>query len=427
MSGKSDLGAARAPNTLGLLKDHEADWMLQRTLAYMNVNAAEIGEVRTIAQQINIRDPESWPTAWSEMAALVESHGERALADGDLVAARQAFLRASNYFRAAEYGCVPSHARFEELWERSVAAFRKAAVLFDPPVEAIEVPFEGVPLPGYFWRPDDTDTPRPTLMVAGGNDDTIEEDFCIIGPAAVTRGYNFFTFSYPGHRNAVHTDPSQVKRPDYEVPFAAALDVLQQLPGVDERIALMGFSGGGYVAPRVAMHDERIVAVIANNPMTDYARVAEALLGPLIRRVPARLLRWAIRRKLERNPMIRAYMEYGLWTAGHHDMSLYDWLTDPDAQAHWAKFTIADDLERITCPALSLVGAGEGEEMLAQTREYHRGIGSQRKQMHIFTLEEDGSYDHCMLDNHSRMQQVTFAWLDDTLTTVTPSATVSRG
>jgi pimeloyl-ACP methyl ester carboxylesterase len=426
MAGKSGLGAARAPNTLGLLKNHEADWMLQRTLAYMNVNAAEIGEVRTIARRIDERDPDSWPSVWSEVADLVEAHGDDALAAGDLVAARQAFLRASNYFRAGEYGCVPSHPAFEELWERSVAAFRKAAVLFEPPVEAIEVPFEGARLPGYFWRPDDTDTQRPTLMVAGGNDDTIEEDFCIIGPAAVARGYNFFTFSYPGHRNAVHTDPSQVMRPDYEVPFAAALDVLQQLPGVDERIALMGFSGGGYVAPRVAMHDPRIVAVIANNPMIDYARVAAALLGPMVDRVPARLLRWVIRRKLARDPLIRAYMEYGLWTAGYHDISLHDWLTDPEAQAHWARFTIADDLERITCPALSLVGAGEGQEMLDQTREYHEGIASPRKRMHVFTLEEDGSYDHCMLDNHSRMQQVTFAWLDEVLTSLEPARAMAH-
>jgi hypothetical protein len=115
------------------------------------------------------------------------------------------------------------------------------------------------------------------------------------------------------------------------------------------------------------------------------------------------------------------------WFAGYPDLSRYDWLTDPEAQARWAEFTIADDLERITCPALSLVGAGEGEEMLTQTREYHHGIGSERKQMHVFTLEEDGSYDHCMLDNHSRMQQVTFAWLEETLASLTTGAPTSHG
>ena len=411
---RSELGTARAPSALGLLRNHEADWMLQRTLAYMNVGAAEIGEVRTIAQLIDERNADSWPAEWATVAERVEVRGDKALADGDAVSAQRAFLRACNYFRAAEYGCVPSHPRFEELWQRSVAAFRKAAVLYDPPVQAVEVPFEGAKLPGYFWRPDDTDTPRPTLFVAGGNDDTIEEDFFIIGPAAVARGYNFFVFSYPGHRNAVHTDGSQVKRPDYEVPFKAAFDLLETLPGVDERVALMGFSGGGYVAPRVAMHEPRVTAVIANNPMTDYARVAEALLGPMVQRVPGRLLDWAIRRKLDRDPYLEAYIAYGLWTTGHADMSLYDWLNDDDAQAHWARFTIADRLADITIPALALVGGGEGEEMLAQTREFYDGIASTRKQMHVFTLEEDGSYDHCMLDNHSRMHEVTFAWLDET-------------
>ena len=414
----SDLGAARAPDALGVFAGHEADWMLQRTLAYMNVGAAELGECLHVARRIDERDADSWPREWAALAARVDEMGHEALATGATADARRAFLRACNYYRAAEYGCTPSHPRFHSLWMASVAAFRKAAPLFDPPVQAIEVPFEGSRLPGYFWRPDTSGTERPTLFVAGGNDDTIEEDLFIIGPAAIERGYNFFTFSYPGHRNAVHTDARQVKRPDYEEPFAAALDVLETLPGVDDRIALMGFSGGGYVAPRVAIHDDRVTAVIANTPMIDYARVADALLGPMVARVPGPVLDWAITRRLERNPLLRAYMEYGLWTAGYGHMSLYEWLTSDEAQREWARFTITDDLHEITCPALALVGAGEGEEMLEQTRAFYAGVSSAQKRMHVFTLEQDGSHDHCMLDNLSRMHQVTFGWLNE----VMPSA-----
>jgi len=129
---------------------------------------------------------------------------------------------------------------------------------------------------------------------------------------------------------------------------------------VDERIALAGFSGGGYVAPRVAIHDDRVTALIANDPMVDYARVAEALLGPLVKKVAGFLLKWALPRKVGRKPLIRA---------------------------------------------------GEGEEMLRQTREFHEAIASREKAMHVFSLERDGTHDHCMLDNHSRMQQVLFEWL----------------
>ncbi len=413
MSKKQDLGAARAPGTLGVFKAHEADWMLQRTLAYMNVKAAEIGECLYAARRIDEKDPESWPTEWASLAERVSAQGDESLAKGDKVSARESFQRASNYYRAAEYGCVPSHPRFHELWEKSVAAFHKACPLFDPPVEFIQVPFEGTRLPGYFWRPDESNTKRPTLFVAGGNDDTIEEDFFIIGTAAVRRGYNFFTFSYPGHRNAVHTDNRHVKRFDYEVPFKAAFDYLETLPGVDERIALMGFSGGGYVAPRIAIHEDRVKALIPNNPMIDYDRVARALLGPIVKHIPGPLLKLALNKKLNRKPLIRAYMEYGLWTAGYTHMSLYDWLTSEKAQREWARFNITNELHKITCPALAMVGRGEGEEMLIQTQEFYQGISSKVKKMHVFTLEEDGSHDHCMLDNHSRMHQVVFEWLDE--------------
>ena len=74
--------------------------------------------------------------------------------------------------------------------------------------------------------------------------------------------------------------------------------------------------------------------------------------GPLVKKVPGYLLKWALPRKLGRKPLIRAYMEYGLWA-----------------------------------------------------------IASPEKAMRVFTLERDGTHDHCMLDNHSRMQQVIFEWL----------------
>ncbi len=85
------------------------------------------------------------------------------------------------------------------------------------------------------------------------------------------------------------------------------------------------------------------------------------------------------------------------------DMTLYEWLKSEKAQREWAKFNIVDDMHKIICPALSLVGRGEGEGMLKQTKEFNDGISSENKIMHEFTLAKDGAHDHCMLDNHSRM------------------------
>jgi len=413
MTKKREIGTARAADTMGVFKGHEADWFFQRSLAYMNEKAAEIGECFYAARRIDEKDPDSWIVEWAEQGKKLYLQAEEALEKGNTENAREAFMRSCNYYRIAEYGCLPSDPRFHELWEISVEAFHKACPLFNPPVDIIKVPFEDSELPAYFWQPDKSGKKRPTLVVAGGNDDTEEEDFFIIGPAAVRRGYNVFIFGYPGHRGAVHYDPKQVRRPDYEVPFKAALDLLETLPGVDERIALMGFSGGGYVAPRVAIYDQRIKAVIPNNPMIDYKRVADALLGPIVNKIPGFMLKWALDRKLKRMPLVRAYMEYGLWANGLSHMTLYDWMTSKEAQKEWAKFNITEDLHKITCPALALVGGGEGEEMLKQTEEFMAGISSEIKKMHVFTKPVDGSHDHCMLDNVSRMQYVTFEWLNE--------------
>jgi esterase/lipase len=74
---------------------------------------------------------------------------------------------------------------------------------------------------------------------------------------------------------------------------------------------------------------------------------------------------------------------------------------------------ITDDLHRITCPALALVGADEGERMLQQAQWFYEGISSKQKRLHVFSLERDGSSDHCQFDNLSRGAQVLYDWLDD--------------
>ena len=281
---KKYLGAARSPDGLGIFKDHETDWVLKRTWEQMSEKASETGELLFAARQIDETDGESWINVWANLGELIFTHAQEALDAGHPVSAREAFLRASNYFRTAEYGCSPRHPRFHELWSKSVAAFQAACPLFDPPIQILNVPFEKWTLPGYFWRPKDDDHKRPTFVSLGGNDSSGEEIFITTGFGAVRRGYNYFTFEYPGHRGAVHLDNSCIKRYDYEVPVKASLDFLETLPGVDDRIALGGFSYGGYVASRVACFEKRIKAVLPDTPIVDIPTlVLSGFLGPLIK------------------------------------------------------------------------------------------------------------------------------------------------
>lgn len=399
-----------------VFKDKEMNWVFRRTLEFMNEKAAEIAECLYAARRIEEEDGESWINQWASLASRVEALGDESLSNGHSISAREAFMRASNYYRTAEYGTLPSHPEFHNLWERSVKSFHKVCPLFSPPIETHMVPFEDKKLPAYFWRPDDSDSPRPTLIVAGGNDSSLEELVFWAGRAAVRRGYNFFAFEHPGHRGAVHLYRDCVKRADYEVPYKDAIDFLQTLPGVDERIAMTGYSFGGYITIRVAIHDERIKAIIPNPPQIDMG-ASDQFWGGMVKKIPTFILNWALKRKLDRKPITKAMTMYSLWALGFDHESLVDLLKDEEAisraRSMKQEWDVKNDLHRITCPALALVGGGEGEVFEQQAKDFLSLISSEEKKLHVFTLDVDGSNDHCQLDNRARGNQVMFDWLDD--------------
>lgn len=408
MSAPAKLGAGRAGG-LGLIADHEADWALKRTLGYASESAASMGECLSVARRVDVTDGDSWIDEWSALASRVEEQGRQSLAAGHVVSAREALLRASNYFRTAEYGAAPDHPRFHELWGSSVRCFRDAAGYFAHAFEPVEIPFEGCELPGYFCRADPS-RDRPTVVVAGGTDSSLEE-MCLQAFAAIRRGYNFFSFDHPGHRGAVHLYEHQVKRPDYEVPYAAGFDVLEKLPGTDDRIALVGFSYGGYVAARVAIHEPRVRAVVPNSPIINGRR---AVSGGFLAEVIANLasqgnqdLDGVMDEWLGSSPVLAALLRYSRWSFGFKTFA--EQFTSTILDEH----DLEGDLNELRCPTLALVSAGEGDELLRQAHQYIELAGSERKALHVFSLGDDGTDDHCQIDNQPRFHQLTYDWLDD--------------
>jgi len=408
MSNK--IKAARA-SAFGLFKDTEMDWVFRRTLAYMNVGAAETGECLSLVNKINEKDISTWIDAWQVLGDKVCKQGDASLSGGSSISARESYLRACNYYRNAEYGCLPNDERFHMLWNKSVTCFMNAGALFETPIQRVTVSFEGKELPGYFWRGSQYET-RPTLFAVGGNDSSLEEVVFASGFAAVNRGYNFFTFDFPGHRGAVHLYPDMVKLPDYERPMKSALDLLVTLPGVDHRIALTGMSFGGYIASRTAVYDDRISALIPNSPLVDLWDTGKAFWGKMIE-APfwvMKLLSQASKKQMRNGGLTGVLKGFSQWSNGYWNLPLKEQV---DKLSEWKKYTIRGSLSAIACPTLVLVGEEEGAELLKQANEFYNGISTSQKRMHIFSLERDGSHDHCQLDNRTRSNQVMFDWLDE--------------
>jgi len=73
-------------------------------------------------------------------------------------------------------------------------------------------------------------------------------------------------------------------------PLKAIIDYTVQRPDVDrDRVALIGFSIGGYFAQRAAVADggNRIKALIADSPISDPYRLSMAEFPPALLKAPA--------------------------------------------------------------------------------------------------------------------------------------------
>jgi hypothetical protein len=102
-----------------------------RTISQTYYGGADIGECLSTAYRIEQGNFESWYSEWLKTAQRVHKYANESLLAGHKVSAREGYLRASNYYRAAEFLLIdPEDPRILESWGRSKECFNKAAELF---------------------------------------------------------------------------------------------------------------------------------------------------------------------------------------------------------------------------------------------------------------------------------------------------------
>ncbi len=219
---------------------------------------ADLGELLTITGQVEDFDQESWFQAWNAMALKVRATGNEFVASGHDLAARQAFFRATNYFRAASIYMYDKDPRGVIAWQNGRDTFLKAAGLSDGLIEPVCIPYEQTTLPGYFLSPDNSGKQRPLLLIQTGLDATAEDLYFILGALAVQRGYNCLIFEGPGQGEMISIQKLPFRH-DWEKVVTPVVDYALTRPDVDhERIALLGYSMGGYLVPRALAFEKRI-------------------------------------------------------------------------------------------------------------------------------------------------------------------------
>lgn len=381
-----------------------------RNLGFMYYGGADLGDMMATAQHITEGDFESWYTHWDQRARRVLSRADADLAAGHLVSARESFLRASTYFRMAEFYLHgdPEDPRILAESRASQQAYAQGARLTGPTWEPVEIPYQGTTLPGYFYKVDDSGRPRPTVIFSGGFDSSVEELFYYGGAPAVRRGYNCLTFDGPG-QGAPMREQQLPFRHDWEKVVTPVVDYALTRPDVDaDQLALLGMSLGGYLAARVAAFEPRFKAAIFFDGVYSLHESFRALCPKdaieAFDAGDAARFDQIITTEMQSNTALRWMFTHGAWCFGVKDF--FTFATES------LKMSMDGIAGQIQCPCLVMEAEGD---MFFQGQPQKIYDALQAPKHLVKFTAEDGAENHCQSGALAYKDEVVFNWLDETL------------
>ena len=385
----------------------------KRAFGASSYGASEFGEVLATVNRITSGAANSWYDEWNATAEGVFAEAEAQLKAGHRVSARDSYLRATTYFRNSEFFLHGNleDARICSAYKKSIQAYKSCCALYDPPVLPVEIPYENTTLPGYFHRVDESDQRRPLLVMHSGFDGSAEELHGEGARAGIERGYNILAFDGPGQYGPIHRERLPF-RPDWEKVLTPVMDFAVKLPGVDTaKIALMGVSFGGYLAPRAAAFEKRIAAVIANDGIYDYGAANLSAVPAEQRAAAAQAVRAKEAPQIDR--MLEAAIKNSptaAW-AMTHGMFVTRTSTPRAYVAATLDYHLRDGIaEMITCPTLVL-DAEEDIFFKGQPEMLYEHLTCPKTLMRFTTAEGAGA--HCQVGAHRLAFGRIYDWLDD--------------
>jgi pimeloyl-ACP methyl ester carboxylesterase len=373
------------------------------------------GEVLAVASRINPGDYDSWCDAWNGAADRVAKEAADQLSRNHRISARDSYLRATTYYQASEFFLHgdPKDPRIARAYRLSIDCYKQCAKLCEPLIEPVEIPYEETTLPGYFHHADNSGGPRPTLIVHTGFDGSAEEMHASGARAAVERGYNVLAFDGPGQYGPLHR-AGLTFRPDWEKVVTPVVDFALKEPRVDpKRIALMGVSLGGYLAPRAAAFEPRLAALIANDGVYDFGAPFRAtvpsdkwdMFERALKAESAPRLDEMLAGQMKASPTARWSYNHGMWATGSK--------SPREFVAKALNYNLRDGVaEAIKCP--TLVCDAQGDLFFKeQPQALYDHLTCQKTIIRFTTAEGAGA--HCQVGASRLAFARIFDWLDETL------------
>jgi len=369
---------------------------------------SDLGELLTITSRIEDYDKESWYKSWDAMADKVRGLGDEYAESLHAVSAKEAYLRATNYYRASEIYFSKDDPRKHLAWEKGRKSFLKAAVLSSGLIEPVRIPYEKTTLPGYFIKADNSGTKRPLLLIQTGLDGTAEDLYFILGAHAAKRGYNCLIYEGPGQGEVISVEKLPFRH-DWEEVVTPVVDYALARPEVDpDRLAIIGYSMGGYLVPRALAYEKRIkwgivdggVYSVFDGTMTKFPDEVRKGVGKSRSKKTVNELAY---KEMETHPDLRQFINQMLWT--------FEADTPYDLFSKLRKYSMVDVLGKIETEMLVLNSSDDqiaGSN--AQAKRFYNGLKSKKTYYEFNT--DHGAQFHCQSGAPFVSAERILNWLD---------------
>ena len=343
--------------------------------------------IRELAQQGSDVGTGEFMAAWARVADQLEEQAAEAEKAGHLRTAGQKYLRAAGYLSQAERMQSAKDPNRNVVYQRCLDLHEKVFELVDPATTRVEVPYRDTTLPAYFTNAS-ADGASPVMVMWNGLDSTKEHMYTsgFAGELAA-RGISTLMVDCPGSGEALRMRglPAQVETEEWA---AACVEYLLTRSDVDpDRIGLVGWSLGGYYAPRAAAFEKRLALVVAWGANHNWGAVQK--------------------RRLDRegeNP-VPHYWDHVLWVWGQPDIETF---------VRYAEQVHLDGVvEQITVPFLVAHGENDRQIPLEYAhRSYDQAVNSPKRELRIFSPDE-GATEHIGLDHLPHVATFIADWVSD--------------
>jgi dienelactone hydrolase len=368
-------------------------WNLSINLALCM--GGSIGEMETANARIRAAPGESegggteaFFTSWCDMADRLRSLGdEDAAADRPLSAAEK-YGRACVYYMTAERMQNRHYRPRQTAYSHMLAMADRWIALAGLACERVEIPYGDGAFPGLLATVPGVQNP-PCMVFCNGLDSVKEMIYrCGIAQELQRRGIATLMIDHPGVGEALRLRELTAVH-DSERWAGAALDFLERDGRVDAaRVGMMGWSLGGYYAPRAAAFEKRFRLCVAWGANHNW--------GELQRRRLAR----------EGDRPVPHYWDHVMWVWGK--ATLEEFL------AFAPQVSLVGIVKDISVPFLITHGAHDRQIPIAYAHQcYEEAINSPRRELKIFTGRE-GGVEHCSADNMEPARSYIADWIERT-------------